>query len=642
MKKNKKIITAALGSAALAGGITVAAVAQACGGDTGRNEAQDITNIVTSINELSNYNPTSGMPSTDLSDLANGILSSFILALVPNSAAPGTTFTITQLGTIQATNSLVSANTSDNGYTLENLAVTGIGTLSSDTGETYSISGTLTLAITVNNGVLTAGTASGITAVNEETAIVNAVNLLSSYTNGTSITNNIATEILSQTNSSLPTGFTLNSLSFADISVANLSLQDDTYTATVANVVTLGTLTSGEVATSFGSLVITVTETSGQFNVTTVSLTTPTSVEQTVIAGINDLSAYTGTTPSSPLGVQFLAAINNFLSGQPLMSSMFTAITASNITIGANNTTIEVSIPGFSGTSGTATSPNVTGTAIVTITIDGGTGDLAISPTNGVTGLTATSPGIAVILTALNGINGYAENVSNQSALSLSMISALENAQVDNMGVFTFGRIGASAFNAATIGDIQEVNSTTWNASLNTTVSQQAGVTLHGESVTPFGSEFRLQITENSGTYTASLQSSNEGRFNLSITILSQLINPLNNTTNFQPGSSSTAPIIVAAINAVAGAYENENSDVVPQSWTFTSLTIFDVTIIGGNYTVLFNNFVGAANSISDPATITYRLTGNLGVNNDAISVVFIPATNQANPATGVIVTTQS
>ena len=97
MKKNKKIITAALGSAALAGGITVAAVAQACGGDNGRNEAQDITSIVNSINELSNYNPTSGDPSNVLSPLADGILNSFETILIPNSAPQSATLQLQNL-----------------------------------------------------------------------------------------------------------------------------------------------------------------------------------------------------------------------------------------------------------------------------------------------------------------------------------------------------------------------------------------------------------------------------------------------------------------------------------------------------------------------------------------------------------------
>ena len=253
MKKNKKIITAALGSAALAGGITVAAVAQTCGRDSGRNEAQDITNIVNSINELSNYNPTSGDPSNVLSPLAEGILNSFETILIPNSAPQSATFTIAELGGIRATNSFVTANSDNDGYTLQNLVITGTGTLSSNSGEIYTISGRLILEINVINNELTVGTASGIEALDEEAALITAVNIFSSYTRGTTITNTIATQILSEIVSTSPANFSLNSLSFTNITNTSISLIDGIYNISVANVVALGTLNGAEVATSFGT-----------------------------------------------------------------------------------------------------------------------------------------------------------------------------------------------------------------------------------------------------------------------------------------------------------------------------------------------------------------------------------------------------
>ena len=629
MKKNKKIITTALGSAALAGGITVAAVAQACGGDSGRNEAQDITNIVNSINELSDYNPGSGDPSNILSSLANGILGSFETALVPNSAPQNATFAITELETIRATDSLVTANTNNNGYTLQNLVMIGSGVLSSNSNELYTISGTLTLAINVTNNILTAGEASGIEAVDEETAIIAAVNVLSSYTWGTTITNSIASQILSQTTGNLPVGSLLISLSFTNITSSSIVIQNNTYSITVVNVATLAVLSNGEVATSFGTWNIDITPSDGQFNVVA-SLTDPTSAVQEIITGINELSSYTGTsTPLTSLGIEFLAALDNTLNGTPLQTSLFQSIDMSNILINDSNTAIEVSIPNFVGTTNSPTSPNVSGTAVVSITINGTNGDLEIGP-GAVTGLTQTEIEIADIVNAANSLNSYtADDTSNQTPLSLLMVMQIGTITSVPSENFTFGNIFASVFNSVTSTDVQTVNATTWIVSISVNTSlTPVGITMNGREVVISDTTLLLQVESVGNEYMVSAAAQNNTEFTVAETNLSLLIDDLNSAPIRAYDGSTASPTerVNQTITSITNAFDVSASPVAIdiQNWSYDQITIFNVSNSGTTYTVVFPNIIGTANQVSNPTDPPYELTGTLGPNNNAVIISFI------------------
>ena len=171
---------------------------------------------------------------------------------------------------------------------------------------------------------------------------------------------------------------------------------------------------------------------------------------------------YSGSsTPLTPLGQEFLTALNTVLSGAPLLSSLFQSIVMSNIMIGDSNTTIEVTIPNFIGTTSSPTSPDVSGTALISITISGTDGIETIDP-NAISGLTQTTIEVEDIVTATNLLNGYtANNTSNQTALSRSMIMAMGTITSTSSENFTFGDIFISVFNGVTATDVQTVNATT-------------------------------------------------------------------------------------------------------------------------------------------------------------------------------------
>ena len=66
------------------------------------------------------------------------------------------------------------------------------------------------------------------------------------------------------------------------------------------------------------------------------------------------------------------------------------------------------------------------------------------------------------IVTATNLLNGYtANNTSNQTALSRSMIMAMGTITSTSSENFTFGDIFISVFNGVTATDVQTVNATT-------------------------------------------------------------------------------------------------------------------------------------------------------------------------------------
>ncbi len=631
MKKNKTKITTLLGSSAVAGGIAIAAIAQTCGGTDQRNVQQDITSIVNSINQLSNYDVTMGQ-SPVLDSLANEMLSSLNTSLLPLNSPSGTTFTVETLGSIAATSTLVSQDTGGASYTLSNLPLMGTGVLSDNQDDFYTITGSLTLVINVVNGSLSAGTATQITANNVEETIVNGVNVLSTYTGETIISNIIAQAVLSSIEIALPTGFTLNSLVFSNITTSSITPGDNRYVVAISNVGILGTSSNGDISTSFDNVSFTLTETNRQFTVGTTTLTSPVSVEQTIINGINELSNYAaGSNPTTELGMDFLASINSVLNGT-LESLTFTMITSSNISIDP-----QAGIVVRTNATGTATGDlvNVSGMANIAITIDSSTGMLIIAP-NGVTGLNQTSAEIGVIVIAVNSLNGYTSNTSSPSPLSTLIIERLGTATNNGSENFTFGRIENNAFNVASVSDITELNATTWNVAITARgPSVVIGQALNGRDIRVINAEIILRITENGGIFQVELASSNLGRLMPESTVLSGLIDDMNNRgiREFNIGSILDNPRILAAANAIAAGFVAAPAggvNITVLDWSYNALTIFDVTRTNGSYTVLFPNIMGDATENGGQSN-PYTLSGDRGPSMNGITVVF-SGSNASSP----------
>lgn len=187
MKKNKKIIAAALGTGALAGGITIAAVAQTCGGDTPA-ENPTVTSIVTALNDLRGY--TGGEPANVLQGL---LVAGIIAQLDSNGTDIVTSITALNYPAITATN--VRMGTTSGTYIATVNTVTGTAVNSDTPVSTFNISGNLLVTFLVENDAVTPTIFSGLTAntVNEETVR----SAVAELTNGYISTNRTGTNAVS-------------------------------------------------------------------------------------------------------------------------------------------------------------------------------------------------------------------------------------------------------------------------------------------------------------------------------------------------------------------------------------------------------------------------------------------------------------
>lgn len=187
MKKNKKIIAAVLGTGALAGGITVAAVAQTCGGDTPA-ENPTVTSIVTALNDLRGY--TGGEPANVLQGL---LVAGIIAQLDSNGTDIVTSITALNYPAITATN--VRMGTTSGTYIATVNTVTGTAVNSDTPVSTFNISGNLLVTFLVENDAVTPTIFSGLTAntVNEETVR----SAVAELTNGYISTNRTGTNAVS-------------------------------------------------------------------------------------------------------------------------------------------------------------------------------------------------------------------------------------------------------------------------------------------------------------------------------------------------------------------------------------------------------------------------------------------------------------
>ena len=453
MKKNKKTITTAMGAAVLGGGITVTAVAQSCSGDPGRNAQQDIATIVNSVNELSNYSPSSS-----LSRLSSEIINSLNSSLLPANSPPGSRFIIQSLDSIVALQDLVSVNQNGTGYTLTGVAFSGNGSVSSDLSNFYTVTGSLTLTVNIVAGSLSVVETTGLSATSGIDTILGFVNVFNSYVAGQTIVNPISNSMLASIQTSLSAGFVLSSIAFEVIGSDDVETQGNTYNVTINNVTILGTLGVEIVATSFGSLSFIVTEEQRTYSIGEVTLISPTSIEQSVIQGINELSNYNSNTSLvSTLAMQFLAALNNTLSGT-VQAISFQSISSSDISISQSNTMINVSLA-LSGSTDFNEAPLVEGIVIISISINEENGQPEISE-DGITGLSQSPLDINTIVGAVNQLNGYSyDDNSNQTVLSLEII--FELATIVNLSQTTvIGEINSGTFNEFTSSDIQEESPT--------------------------------------------------------------------------------------------------------------------------------------------------------------------------------------
>ena len=620
MKKNKRIITTAMGAAVLGGGITITAVAQSCSGDSGRNTQQDIATIVNSVNELSNYSPSSS-----LSRLSSEIINSLNSSLLPANSPPGSRFIIQSLDSIVALQDLVSVNQNGTGYTLTGVAFNGNGSVSSDLNNFYTVTGSLTLTVNIVAGSLSVTEATGLSATSGIDTILVFANVFNSYVAGQTIVNPISNSILASIQTSLPTDFVLSSIAFEVIGSDDVETQGNTYNVTINNVTILGTLGVEIVATSFGSLSFIVTEEQRTYSIGEVTLISPTSIEQSVIQGINELSNYNSNTSLvSTLAMQFLAALNNTLSGT-VQAISFQSISSSDISISQSNTMINVSLA-LSGSTDFNEAPLVEGIVIISISINEENGQPEISE-DGITGLSQSPLDINTIVGAVNQLNGYSyDDNSNQTVLSLEII--FELATIVNLSQTTvIGEINSGTFNEFTSSDIQEESPTSWRIEITANNNMQlVGRILAGRLITLSETTIILQINFNNGVYEVNIDPSNTSQLLATATQESILIGDINSSVLQMYNGSISSPITrrLEIAEAIISEFENLASPVsiAIASWTYPIINIFNVSVVGNDYSISLAGFTGSATSNS--GNVSHVLTGNEGSASNSITLHFI------------------
>ncbi len=443
----KRTITVGLASAALTGGITVAAVAQGCVSD-GRNATEDVANIVIAVNTLNGYNGTAptNMLSTEILERINGSLE-----------IDSQSFTATSL-TIATPITSIDVSITQTGYLVSNVQLTGRGTLGTSNSDIYDIAGTASINVSIQNQNLVASSVSGLssTDVNAQvTAVVDAVNALSTYDTNV-VVSGLSSFLLQELNRDLIQGsdaFTITELRYDSIIASDVMATNTGYQVSISSVLGSGTAGS-EMYTISGDATFNFTIADNMLTVAaeTGLQTTNVAVEQNeILMAINELRNYSGTTPSITLASSILAMIANSTQGTTnfqILALSFTQITILDIMMTPSGFEARnISITG-NGVSDDNTPFGLSGDLVIDFGVNAGS--VTVGEVSGLV-TTDVNGNLTTIIDSVNSLSDYVVSGSAPTGLALEVLTAVRN----HLREFANGfEVHYMTFTSITTGDV--------------------------------------------------------------------------------------------------------------------------------------------------------------------------------------------